>query len=383
LVLLAGAGLMVKSGFALSQVNPGFDASNVLMMEYRLPRNKYPSGPAQSEFHRQVVENVRGIPGVIGVSSVRAVPLGGNGSTADFSIVGKPEVEPGKRPRAIVNPIDPDFLSTLRIPLLRGRDFAETDRIDSPPVCIVNESFARRFWPGQDPLGKRVKHSRLDNSRPWYTVVGVVADTKAIADPHDGEVVGTVALPLSRWLAIGGDEMTFVVESKGDAKSIAGDLRQALARADQRLAAYTLVSLDQAAAESWVTERFLFVLVSLFGALGLVLASIGVYGLLALQVARRTREFGIRLALGATARALIRLVATQGLRLLALGFFVGGIAAWAAAKMMHHQWPEIPASDPLIWIGAIVVLSAGVALASWLPARRASRVDPMIALRAE
>jgi ABC-type antimicrobial peptide transport system permease subunit len=210
-----------------------------------------------------------------------------------------------------------------------------------------------------------------------------VADTKSIADPRDGEVVGTVALPISRWLAIGGDEMTFVMESAGEPKSLEASLRHAVARTDSRLALYRITSLDQAAAESWVTERFLFVLVSLFGALGLVLASIGVYGLLALQVARRTREFGIRLALGATAQALIRLVAAQGLRLLGFGFFAGALAAWAGARIVGHQWPEIPASDPLIWIGAIVVLSLGVAIASWLPARRASRVDPMIALRAE
>jgi len=253
----------------------------------------------------------------------------------------------------------PGYFATIGQRLLRGRDFAEADRADAPPVCIVNESFARRFWPGQDPLGKRVKHGRLDNPRPWYTVVGIVADTKSIADPRDGEVVGTIALPLSRWLANGGDEMTFVMESAGEPKSLEASLRHALARADNRLAAYRITSLDRAAAESWVTERFLFVLVSLFGALGLVLASIGVYGLLALQVTRRTREFGIRLALGATARALIRLVAAQGVRLLAFGFLAGGIAAWAANRIVRHQWPEIPASNPSIWIGAIIVLSAG------------------------
>jgi ABC-type antimicrobial peptide transport system permease subunit len=267
--------------------------------------------------------------------------------------------------------------------LLRGREFAETDSVDATQVCIVNEAFARRFWPGQDPLGKRVKHGRLDNPRPWYTVVGVVADTKAIVDPHDGEVVGTVAIPLSRWLAIGGDEMTYVVESAGDPKSLEGNLRHALARADKRLAAYALISLEDAAAETWVTERFLFVLVSLFGALGLLLACIGVYGLLALQVARRTREFGIRLALGATARALIQLVAAQGARLLFLGFCAGGLAAWAAIRLVRQQWPDMPGTNPLIWIGAVIVLCLGVALASWLPARRASRVDPIIALRAE
>jgi ABC-type antimicrobial peptide transport system permease subunit len=228
-----------------------------------------------------------------------------------------------------------------------------------------------------------VKHGRLDNPRPWYTVVGVVADTKVVVDPRDGEVVGTVCLPMPRWLAMGNDEMTFVLESAGEPKSLENGVRNALARADSRLAAYNVVSLEKAAADSWVTERFLFVLVSLFGALGLVLASIGVYGLLALQVTRRTREFGVRLALGATATALIRLVARQGVRLLALGFLAGGLAAWAATRLAQHKLPDLPTADPLTWLGAAVVLSAGVALASWLPARRASRVDPIIALRAE
>jgi uncharacterized membrane protein YsdA (DUF1294 family) len=277
----------------------------------------------------------------------------------------------------------PGYFTTISQHLLRGRDFAETDRVDSTPVCIVNESFARRFWPGQDPLGKRVKHGRLDDSRPWYTVIGVVADTKAIVDPRDGEVVGTVCLPLSRWLLNGGDEMTFVVESAGDPKSLESAVRSAFARADRRLAAYSLISLDAAAAESWATERFLFVLVALFGALGLVLASIGVYGLLTLQVTRRTREFGVRVALGATAAALIRLVAAQGVRLLAFGFFAGGIASWVAIRIVHHQWPDVPVADQFIWLGAAVVLSGAVAIACWIPARRASRVDPMIALRAE
>jgi ABC-type antimicrobial peptide transport system permease subunit len=173
------------------------------------------------------------------------------------------------------------------------------------------------------------------------------------------------------------------VESAGKPNSLEAALRNALARADKRLAAYSLISLDEAAAESWVTERFLFVLVALFGALGLVLASIGVYGLLALQVTRRTRDFGIRVALGATAAALIRLVATQGVRLLVFGFLAGGIASWIAVRIVHHQWPDVPAVDLWIWLGATVVLSAAVAIACWIPARRASRVDPMVALRAE
>jgi predicted permease len=361
----------------------GFSTDHRVVFNAMLSDRLFFSLETRARTIEKTLAELRALPGVHSAAVTAPAPLEAARDLMGCVPEGSQPAEPRGVYLAYMRGAGPGYFSTIGQRLLRGRDFAETDRVDSPPVCIVNESFARRFWPGQDPLGRRVKHGRLDTSRPWYTVVGVVADTKAIADPRDGEVVGTVALPLSRWLAIGGDEMTFVVESKGEAKSLESNLRYALARADKRLAAYDLISLDQAAAESWVTERFLFVLVSLFGVLGLVLASIGVYGLLALQVTRRTREFGIRVALGATAQALIRLVAAQGVRLLAFGFLGGGIAAWAAAKIVHHQWPEIPASDPLVWIGAVVVLSAGVAVASWLPARRASRVDPIIALRAE
>jgi putative ABC transport system permease protein len=275
------------------------------------------------------------------------------------------------------------YFQTIGQRLLRGRDFNDADRADSEPVCIVNQSFADRFWPGQDPLTKKVKRSRIDRPGPWMRVVGVVADTKAIVDPHDGEVVGTVCLPLPRLLAAGANEMTFVLETEGDPKVVEPSLRAALTRANAGLADYNVISLQAAAAQSWVTERFLFVLVSLFGVLGLVLASISVYGVLALHVTRRMREFGVRVALGSTAAALIRLVAAQGGRLLGYGFAAGGFAAWIAARVVRSNWANVPATDPLVWFGAAAVLTTGVALACWLPARRAGRVDPMVALRAE
>ncbi len=361
----------------------GFATDHRLVFNAMLSDRLFSSPEARARTIDQTLSELRAAPGVRSAAVTAPAPMEAARDLMGCVPEGTQPPEPRGIYLAYMRGAGPGYFSTIGQRLLRGREFSETDRGDAPLVCIVNKSFARRFWPGLDPLGKRVKHGRLDNPRPWYTVVGVVADTKAIADPHDGEVVGTVALPMSRWLAIGGDEMTFVVESAGEPRSLERDLRHALSRADNRLAAYDLISLEEAAARSWVTERFLFVLVSLFGVLGLVLASIGVYGLLALQVTRRTREFGIRLALGATGRALIHLVAMQSVRLLAFGFLAGGIAAWAAAKIVHHQWPEIPASDPLIWIGAIIVLSAGVAVASWLPARRASRVDPIVALRAE
>jgi predicted permease len=361
----------------------GFATDHRVVFNSMLSDRLFDSADGRRRAIDGTLTELRALPGVRSAAVTAPSPMEAARDLMSCVPEGTQPPEPRGTYVAYMRGAGPGYFATIGQRLVRGREFTQTDSADAMQVCIVNESFARRFWPGQDPLGKRVKHGRLDNDRPWYTVIGVVADTKAIADPNDGEVVGTVALPLSRWLTIGGDEMTYVVESAGDSKSLESNLRHALARADKRLAAYALISLDAAAAESWVTERFLFVLVSLFGALGLVLASVGVYGLLALQVARRTREFGIRLALGATARTLIQLVAAQGARLVALGFFTGGIAAWGITKIVRHQWPDAPASDPLIWVGAVFVLCLGVALASWLPARRASRVDPVIALRAE
>jgi predicted permease len=361
----------------------GFATDRRIVFNSMLSDRLFDSANARLRTIDKTLTELRALPGVRSAAVTAPSPMEAARDLMGCVPEGTQPPEPRGIYLAYMRGAGPGYFGTIGQRLLGGREFAEGDTADAPQVCIVNESFARRFWPGQDPLGKRVKHGRLDNPRPWYTVVGVVADTKAIADPNDGEVVGTVAIPLSRWLAIGGDEMTYVVESAGETKSFEPSLRTALARADKRLAAYAMISLDAAAAETWVTERFLFVLVSLFGVLGLALASIGVYGLLALQVTRRTREFGIRLALGATARGLIQLVAAQGARLLVLGFFAGGIAAWALTKIVRHQWPELPASNPLIWLGSIGVLCLGVAIASWLPARRASRVDPIIALRAK
>ena len=383
-VLLVGSLTLTQSFRKVVKQPWGFETERRLIFNTMFSDRLFASADERARAIDRTLSELRSIPGIRSASVTSPPPM--NPAYNLMSCV--PEGSQPEEPRgfylAYMRATQPGYFETLGQRLLRGRDFASTDRADSPPVCIVNESFARRFWPGQDPIGKRIKHGRLDGPRPWLTVVGVVADTKTIADPRDGEVVGSVCLPLARALTAGFDEMTFVVESAGDSKSLkAAALRGAVARADRRLAAYRIISLDAAASDSWVTERFLFVLVSLFGALGLVLSAIGVYGLLALQVTRRTREFGVRVALGATAAALIRLVAAQGARLLVLGFLAGGVLTWGALRIAHHQWPDVPAANPLIWLGAAVVLSIGVALACWWPARRAGGIDPIVALRAE
>jgi putative ABC transport system permease protein len=363
----------------------GFSTERRLLFNAMLSDRLFPSPQLRSDSIQRTLTELRSLPGVRSVSVTAPSPMEAARDLMSCVPEGSHPAEPRRFYLTYMRATSPGYFATLGQSLLRGRDFVESDRADTTPVCIVNESFARRFWPGQDPLGKRVKQGLLDGPRPWFTVVGVVTDTKAIVDPRDGEVVGTICLPLARAVASGFDEMTFVVETERAGTSSVSEtaLRAALGQADNRLAAYNIISLEAAAAESWVTERFLFVLVSLFGILGLILAAIGLYGLLSLQVARREREFGIRSALGATAVQLIAMVTRQGAVLLALGFAAGGVATWGAIRIVQSQWSQMPGPGFVAWLAAAAVLGTAVGLACWLPARRAARIDPVIALRAE
>lgn len=226
---------------------------------------------------------------------------------------------------------------------------------------------------------------RLDDARPWLKIVGIAADTKIIPYPYDTDVDGALFLPLPQLLALSTSytDFTFVLEAAGDPRALEPSLRVALARADPRLTAYEVDTLTDAAAATRTTERFALVLVSLFGVLGLVLSAIGLYGLLSVQVERRTREFGIRSALGATADGLARMVTGQGFRLLATGLLFGAVLAWAGLHVAARRWPNLPETGPLPYLGAGAVLAVAILLACWIPSRRAAQVDPLIALRAE
>lgn len=333
-----------------------------------------------------ILEELRRLPGIEAATVTAPSPMSAPRNLLSVNAEGAP---PAPEPRgfhlAYLRGAVPDYFKAMGQRLIAGREFNASDTVDAPPVCIVSEDFAKRFWPGADAVGKRVKWGRIDGPRPWFTVVGVVESTKVIADPRDGEVVGMVARPMSQLLPLSQQvgEMTFIAHTKSEGMPIESAVRNALARVDSRLAAYEIVSLDDAAAQSRVTERFIFVLVSLFGMLGLILAAIGLYGLLALQVARREREFGIRSALGASAKQIVQLVARQGGVLLAGGFAAGGVVTWGIVRLVQSQWAEMPAPNLVAWLGAAGVLGFAVGIACWLPARRAARVDPVIALRAE
>ena len=363
----------------------GFETRDRLAFNVTLPDRFFPSAAAKQNALQASLVQLRALPGVESTTVVSPSPMDASWTLMLFNAEGSPAPEPRGFYTAYSRVPVPGYFGSIGQPLMQGRDFLESDGPDAPLVCIISQSIARRFWPNESPLGKRIRWGRLDGNRPWFTIVGVVGDMKAIADPRDGEVLGMIARPMAQMLVRASallDDITFVLDTKSAAVSESA-IRAALSRADSRLALYNLVSLQQAAAQSRTTERFIFVLLSSFGLIGLAVAAVGLYGLLSLQVARRQRELGIRSALGATARQLIELIARQGATLLGIGLASGALATWAIVHFVRTQWADMPSPNLIAWLGGAIVLAATVALACWLPARRAGRIDPVIALRAE
>jgi putative ABC transport system permease protein len=363
----------------------GFATKDRLAFNVTVPDRFFPTAATKQNALEASLAQLQAVPGVKSATVVSPSPMDAPWTLMLFNAEGSPAPEPRGVYTAYSRVPVPGYFQSIAQPILQGRDFNASDTADAPLVCIVSQGIAKRFWPNDSAIGKRIRWGRLDGTRPWFTIVGVVGDMKAIADPRDGEVLGMIARPLAQMLVhatTGLEDITFVLHTDGRSVNEA-TIRAALARANGNLAAYNLLSLQDAAARSRTTERFIFVLVSSFGLVGLVLAAVGLYGLLALQVARREREFGIRSALGATARQIIQLVAQQGAVLLSLGFIAGALATYGVVRLVRNQWAEMPSPNLIACICAGIVLGIAVMIACWLPARRASRVDPVIALRAE
>ena len=363
----------------------GFETKNRVMFNVTVPDRFFPAPNDKKAALDSSLAQLQALPGVESVTLVSPSPMDSSWTLTLFNPEGAPAPEPRGVYTAYSRLSIPGYFQNMGEPLLQGRDFNAGDTPDTPLVCIISQSIAKRFWPDSSPLGKRIRWGRLDGTRPWFTIVGVVGDMKAIADPQDGEVLGMIARPISQMLVHATaplEDITFILHTGTRSLNEAG-VRSALSRANANLSAYNFQSLEDAASRAHTTERFIFVLVSAFGFLGLVLAAVGLYGLLALQVARREREFGIRSALGATARQIIQLVAREGVTLLTIGFIAGALVTLGVFRFVRNQWGEVPAPGAIAWIGGALVLAAAVVTACWLPARRASRVDPVQALRAE
>jgi putative ABC transport system permease protein len=377
LVVLVGGGLLLRSLSRLLAVDPGFEPRGVLSLKVFLGPPRYRLLPSQHGYVRDALARLEQLPGVSSVAAVSHLPLSGLTSRQRFEVEGRP-APAGEAPSASYRAVSASYFRTLRIPLRRGRELGEGDTADSPPVLVVNESMARRCWPGEDPLGRRVRWMGGPDPR-WLTVVGVVADVRS-EGLHASEGLVAYApytqrrFPWLRWTS-------FAVRTDGDPLALAGAVRAALARLDPEQPVYEVASLEEVVSRSLAERRFHALTLQAFAALGLALAALGVYGVVAYDVRERTAEIGLRMALGAQKGDVLRLVLRQGLLLALAGVALGTAGAVAAARALAPMLFEVTATDPLTYAGMAGVLVASALVACAVPAARAARLDPLQALR--
>jgi putative ABC transport system permease protein len=375
-VLLVSAGLLTRSLAALSRVNPGFDPSHVLTLQFRLPAAKYKTEAQISTMFTRALVEMRAVPGVQDAALVRAAPLNGNGETFPYYLPGQSLTDVSKAPTAQLNIVSADYFAALRIPRFGGRDFTMDDRADAPPVVIVNEQLARRAWPNESPIGKTIRIGGSD--APWATVVGVVGTVKHFRlseDPLDEAYIPYQQRPLIF--------TEVVVRAAGDPATVANSIRAAVWRVDRDQPVWRVRTMNRVLDEARGGPRLTVWLMTGFAMLALVLAAIGVYGVMSYAVARRTQEVGIRMALGARRHQVLAMVLRDGMRTTTLALFIGLAIAALATRLLASQLFGVSATDPLTFIVVPLVLGLVALAACYLPARRASRVDPIVALRAD
>jgi putative ABC transport system permease protein len=375
LVLLVGAGLMIKSFARLLDVQPGFDPHNVITMGLALPEARYAKPEQWADFYKQLLERLRAQPGVESASVINYLPMGGSGGTTTFIFEGRPAPPKGQYPETNFRLASPDYFHALRIPLLKGRAFTDQDVKGKPLVAVINETFARLYYRDEDPVGKRVLDP--DGTNPTE-IVGVVGDVK-----HWGLDDEPEAFLYMAHAQVPDPGMTIAVRSAVDPSSMAATVRRETQAMDRDLPVFDIKSLEQRLDESSSQRRLTVFLLGIFAAVALLLAAVGIYGVMAYSVTQRTHEIGIRMALGAQTGDVVRLVLSQGMLLALVGVCLGVGASLALTQLIKKMLFHVSASDPTTF--ALVSLAlAGVALVACLvPARRATKVDPMVALRYE
>jgi len=376
LVLLVGAGLMLRSFYRVLHADAGFRPEGLVIASVALPETGYGDHPKRAVLFDKVLAELKARPGV--KAAAATLPLLG-GWQSGFSVEGKPEPPPGQRPSADIARVSPDYFSVMGIRVLAGRVFEERDREQAPKVCVVDETFARTHWPGESPLGKRVKFGALSNpDSPWMEVVGEVAHVKNYGVDEKSRV--ELYLP---YLQSSGGGFTLVVRTESAAAVAADGIRAAMRAADPELPLHQIRALDELVAERSAERRLAAQLISVFATLALVLAAVGIYGVMSYAVAQRTQEIGIRMALGAGEESILQMVLRNGATLALAGVAIGLAAALLLARLISSLLFQTSAADPPTFGIVPLLLLAVALLASYWPARRAARVDPMTALRHE
>jgi putative ABC transport system permease protein len=373
LILLICAGLFMRSLRAASTADPGFNAENVLLTQMEMPGAKM--SRAESEvFYRRVQEQVSGLPGVRSVALAYIVPISGGGMRTSVYIEGY-QPKPNEDTELNTNVVSANYFKTLGIPLLQGRDFGATDTANAPGVVIINEEFARRYFPGASPLGKRV---RTDSKGPLLEVVGVAKNARYRGLRE--EPLPFFYTPLAQGSM---SSMALFVRTDGDPLAVLPSVRAELKSLNKNLTLFQINTFSAHLASALSADRMIAVLLGVFGVAALLLAAVGLYGVMSYAVARRTHEIGVRMALGAQRGDIVRLVLWQGMALLLVGSVVGLAASFALTRLIASLLFGVSASDPVTFVGITLLLGGVAMLACYLPARRATKVDPMVALRYE
>jgi putative ABC transport system permease protein len=377
LVLLIGAGLMIRSFLQLQAVDPGFNAQNLLTMRILLPEPAYSDKEKKTAFFEQAIQRIEGLPGVRSASAISHVPFSGQGAYTSFMIEGVHSPSDPNRPRTYLRVVNSDFFQTMGIPLRMGREFTERDITeDDANVVIINETMARLFWPNGNPLGRRVRINRPEE-RP-DEIIGVVADVK-ISD-IESEVMPTVYWPHHRWPF---GFAAVLVRTTVDPMSLTAAVTREIRSLDPELSVAEVRTMEQVLWSSVAGPRFYTLLLTIFAAVALLLAMMGIYGVMSYAVTQRKHEIGVRLALGAQPRDVLKLVIQHGMALTLIGVAIGLSASYALTRYLAGYLYEVKPTDPVTFIGVALLLSVVALLACLIPAVRATRVDPMVTLRHE
>jgi putative ABC transport system permease protein len=378
ILLLLGAGLLIRSVGRLLQVDPGFDPRGTVKLEIQLSGSRFRQDANVHAFYREALERVRALPGVAVAGLSTQIPLGGDMDRYGAHLEDKPSINPELDPSPLRYAVSPGYLEAMKIPILRGRSISERDRKGAPPVVLVNRTFAKTSWPGENPIGKRLKLGGLDG--PWRTVIGVTGDVL-----HEGLDVSDpieVYLPETQW-DFADNGLILVVRAAGKTKGLAAAARRAILSVDPRQVVNHIDTMENLVSESAAPRRFALIVLTGFAGMAALLAALGVYGIVSRSVVRRRREFGIRIALGATKASILRIVTAGSARPVLAGLALGVVLALALSRLLSSLLFQVSPHDPAT-IGATVALMIAVAaLASVLPARRAAGIDPMTTLRDE
>ena len=370
--LVAVSALLIQSLLAMQRAPLGFDVSNIFTLEFRLPQTKYSKPEDIARFFKRAIENVRAVPGVRSAALVRAVPFSGNGGMTGYAVEGRPVPDPAQLPQARFQIVTPDYFKTMRIPLLEGRDFTDRDDLQTPLVSVINETFAKREWPGEDPIGRQFT---TPNTQGPITVIGVVGDAK-----HYTATEAAVPQLYAAHYQVPLIFSSLVARVSGPPMAVTNDVQRAFWAVDKDQPVWAIRSLEAKVEATQGQPRFLALLLGFFAALALLLAGVGIYGVTSYGVSQRTHEIGIRLALGASGDRVLREIVARGVRLTLIAVAIGLAGAVAMGRLASAVLFGVTPVDPAALAGAAVILAIVSIAACYIPARRASRVDPVVAL---